>query len=108
MLDEAGRLGAAVVVSHHPSSSIRSSVSRTTPGGRLALRAAREGVAVIAAHTSLDKARGGMADVVAELLGLEAGAPLAPAAADALKLVGFVPGTTPTSCARRVRRPAPA
>ena len=74
------------------SSSTRSSGSRTTPSpGRLALRAAREGVAVIAAHTSLDKARGGMADVIAELLDLEAVVPLAPAAADALKLVGFVP-----------------
>ena len=33
--------------------------------GRLALRAAREGVAVIAAHTNLDKAHGGIADVIA-------------------------------------------
>ena len=46
---------------------------------------------MIAAHTSLDKARGGMADVIAELLDLEAVVPLAPAAADVLKLVGFVP-----------------
>ena len=91
-LDEARRLGAAVVVSHHPL--IFDPLERLSDdslAGRLALRAAREGVAVIAAHTSLDKARGGLADVVAGLLGLEATAPLAPAAADALKLVGFVP-----------------
>lgn len=91
-LDEARRLGAAVVVSHHPL--IFDPLERLSDdslAGRLALRAAREGVAVIAAHTNLDKARGGIADVVAELLGLEATAPLAPAAADALKLVGFVP-----------------
>jgi len=92
VLDEARRLGAAVVVSHHPL--IFDPLERLSDdslAGRLALRAARERVAVIAAHTSLDKARGGVADVIAELLGIEAPAPLAPAAADALKLVGFVP-----------------
>jgi dinuclear metal center YbgI/SA1388 family protein len=91
-LDEAARVGAQVVVSHHPLIfDPLGSVSDETEAGRLALRAAREGVAVIAAHTNLDKARGGMADVVAELLGLEAVQPLQPAAADVLKLVGFVP-----------------
>ncbi len=92
VLDEARRFGASVVVSHHPL--IFDPLERLSDdslAGRLALRAAREGVAVIAAHTSLDKARGGIADVVAEMLGLEAAAPLAPAAADSLKLVGFVP-----------------
>jgi len=92
VLDEARRLGAAVVVSHHPLIfDPLERLSDDSEAGRLALRAAREGVAVIAAHTSLDKARGGMADVIAELLDLEAVVPLAPAAADALKLVGFVP-----------------
>ncbi len=92
VLDEAGRLGARVVVSHHPLIfDPLERLSDDSEPGRLALRAAREGVAVMAAHTSLDKARGGMADVIAELIGIEAVAPLAPAAADALKLVGFVP-----------------
>ena len=92
VLDEARRLGAPVVVSHHPLIfDPLERLSDDTLAGRLALRAAREGVAVIAAHTSLDKARGGMADIIAGLLGLEAAAPLAPAAADVLKLVGFVP-----------------
>ena len=82
----------AVVVSHHPLIfDPLERLSDDSEPGRLALRAAREGVAVIAAHTSLDKARGGMADVIAELLDLEAVVPLAPAAADVLKLVGFVP-----------------
>jgi dinuclear metal center YbgI/SA1388 family protein len=91
-LDEANRLGCSVVVSHHPL--IFSPLERLTdddPPARLALRAARERVAVIAAHTSLDKAVGGIADVVAGMLGLEATTPLAPAAADSYKLVGFVP-----------------
>ena len=92
VLDEAARAGARVVVSHHPLIfDPLERLSDDTESGRLALRAAREGVAVIAAHTSLDKARGGMADVVAELLGLEAVQPLQPAASDVLKLVGFVP-----------------
>jgi dinuclear metal center YbgI/SA1388 family protein len=92
VLDEAARLGARVVVSHHPLIfDPLERLSDDTDAGRLALRAAREGVAVIAAHTSLDKARGGMADIVAGLLGLEAVQPLQPAAADVLKLVGFVP-----------------
>ena len=81
-----------LVVSHHPLIfDPLERLSDDTLAGRLALRAAREGVAVIAAHTNLDKARGGIADVIAGLLGLEAAAPLAPAAADVLKLVGFVP-----------------
>jgi dinuclear metal center YbgI/SA1388 family protein len=91
-LDEAARLGARVVVSHHPLIfDPLESLSDDSEEGRLALRAAREGVAVIAAHTSLDKARGGMADIVAGMLGLEVVQPLQPAAADVLKLVGFVP-----------------
>jgi len=91
-LDEAARLGCRLIVAHHPL--IFDPLERLSDdslAGRLALRAAREGVAVIAAHTNLDKARGGIADVVAAMLGIEAAAPLAPAAADSLKLVGFVP-----------------
>ena len=59
--------------------------------GALALRAARAGVAVLVAHTNLDKARGGLADVVAGMLGLQGTRPLEPTAVDWLKLVGFVP-----------------
>ena len=91
-LEEAGRLGARAIVTHHPLIfDPLERLSDDTEAGRLALRAARQGVAVIAAHTNLDKARGGIADMVAGLLGLEAVQPLQPAAADVLKLVGFVP-----------------
>ena len=91
-LDEARRLECSLLLVHHPLIfDPLERLSDDTEAGRLALRAARDGVAVIAAHTNLDKAHGGIADVIAELLGLEAAAPLAPAAADALKLVGFVP-----------------
>ena len=91
-LDEARRQECDLLLVHHPlifDPLVR--LSDDSEAGRLALRAARDGADVIAAHTNLDKAHGGIADVVAEMLGLEAAAPLAPAAADALKLVGFVP-----------------
>src|SRR5450830_1920837 len=91
-LDEAARQDCDLLLVHHPLIfDPLERLSDDSETGRLALRAARDGVAVIAAHTNLDKAHGGIAGVVAEMLGLEAAAPLAPAAADALKLVGFVP-----------------
>ena len=43
----------------------------TTIPASLILRAAREGVALVAAHTNLDKAHGGLADIVCGALGLE-------------------------------------
>jgi len=91
-LDEAARQKCDLLLVHHPLIfDALERLSDDSEAGRLALRAARDGVAVIVAHTNLDKAHGGIADLIAELLGLEAAAPLAPAAADALKLVGFVP-----------------
>ena len=92
VLHEAARLGCGLVLVHHPLIfDPLARLSDDSEAGRLALRAARQGIAVIAAHTNLDKAHGGIADIVAGMLGLEAAVPLAPAAADALKLVGFVP-----------------
>lgn len=91
-LDEAARLGCELVLAHHPL--IFSPLERLTQEdatGRLALRAAGERRNIVIAHTNLDKAHGGIGDIVANMLGLEQTAPLAPAAADALKLVGFVP-----------------
>ena len=109
-LDEAARLGARVVVSHHPLIfDPLERLSDDTEAGRLALRAAREGVAVIAAHTNLDKARGGIADVVAGMLGLEA---VAAARAGRRRRAQArrvrARATTPTSCARPCSPPAPA
>ena len=90
--DAAARLGCGLVLAHHPL--IFLPLERLTEDsvpGRLALRAARDGLAVVVAHTNLDKARGGLADVVAAMLGLEATQPLQPTTVDWLKLVGFVP-----------------
>jgi len=92
VVDEAARLGCEVILAHHPL--LFEPVTAVTDGtlaGRAALRAARAGIAVVVAHTNLDKTRGGLADVMCAELGLENVAPLAPATADWCKLVGFVP-----------------
>ncbi len=91
-LDEAARLDCSLVLAHHPL--IFSPLERLTdeePSARVALRAARERRAVVVAHTNLDKARGGLADLLAGALGLQGAQPLEPSAVDWLKLVGFVP-----------------
>ena len=91
-LDEARRRGCELLLVHHPLiHEPLAAVTADGDAGALALRAARAGVAVLVAHTNLDKARGGLADVLAELLGLQGTRPLEPAAVDWLKLVGFVP-----------------
>ena len=91
-LDEAARLDCGLVLAHHPL--IFAPLERLTdeePSARVALRAARERRAVVVAHTNLDKARGGLADLLAGALGLQDAQPLEPSAVDWLKLVGFVP-----------------
>ncbi|HSL94591.1 MAG TPA: Nif3-like dinuclear metal center hexameric protein [Thermoleophilia bacterium] len=91
-LDEAARLDCGLILAHHPL--IFEPLARLTdeePSARVALRAARERRAVVVAHTNLDKARGGLADLMAEALGLRGAQPLEPSAVDWLKLIGFVP-----------------
>ncbi|MDY0267880.1 Nif3-like dinuclear metal center hexameric protein [Trichloromonas sp.] len=92
-LAEALRRGAQALVCHHPL--IFRPLKRLTPQdetGRILFRAVREGIAVLAAHTNLDRARDGLNDWLATRLGildpqpLEAGAP-----GDLLKLVVFIP-----------------
>ncbi len=78
--DEAHATGADAVLAHHPL--IFQPVDRLTAGtvpGRLALRLARAGRAVIAAHTNLDAAAGGLCDCLAEIIGLTQTEPLDPA-----------------------------
>jgi len=91
-VDHAARRDCQLLLVHHPL--VRAPLAAVTADvwpGELVLRAARAGVAVAAAHTNVDKAHGGLADVVCEALDLEGVVPLAPARMDWLKLVGFVP-----------------
>ena len=84
--------GCGIILTHHPLIfEPLNSVSDDTETGRLISRASREGIAVIAAHTNLDSARGGLADILAGLLGLQQTAPLQTAEAGWSKLVAFLP-----------------
>lgn len=81
-LAEAGEAGAELVLAHHPL--LFRPLARLTPAtapGRLALHAARQRIAVLAAHTNLDAAVPGTSDPVADLLGLAGSVSLQPLAA---------------------------
>lgn len=93
-LDEAADVGADLVLAHHPL--LFRPLGRLTPAtaaGRLALRAARQGVAVLAAHTNLDVAERGTTEPVTALLDLADVRPLQPSddREGDPKLVTFVP-----------------
>ncbi|MEE8602340.1 Nif3-like dinuclear metal center hexameric protein [Euzebya tangerina] len=96
VLDEAAQLGADLIIAHHPLLfAPLERLTGATAAGRLALRAARQGCAVLAAHTNVDSAGDGTSHPVARILGLVDTRPIQPlpaAAADApMKLVTFVP-----------------
>jgi dinuclear metal center YbgI/SA1388 family protein len=78
VLGEARELGCDAVLTHHPP--IFPSIASVTdaPASELVLRAAEARVAVVAAHTNLDAARGGLNDLMAEILRMTATAPLRP------------------------------
>lgn len=78
VLREARDQGCDAILTHHPP--IFPSIAAVTDGGpgELVLRAAEDRVAVMAAHTNLDAARGGLNDVMAEILGMTATTPLRP------------------------------
>ena len=72
LLRSAKEAGVDALCVHHPLifSPLAALTDETVPG-RLALLAARLGIGVIAAHTNLDAARGGVNDALAQRLGLE-------------------------------------
>jgi dinuclear metal center YbgI/SA1388 family protein len=90
-LDAAVAAGAQAIVAHHPLlfRPLRSLTS-TDETGRTLFRAVREGVAIVCAHTNLDRGRNGLNDWLATRLGVAAGKPLA-TGGELLKLVVFVP-----------------
>lgn len=81
VIDEAIREGCNVVVAHHPLlfRGVKR-VDNSTMVTRCVLRAIRAGVAIYAAHTNLDNARGGVNFRIAERLGLQRVKFLQPAA----------------------------
>ncbi|MPZ86727.1 MAG: Nif3-like dinuclear metal center hexameric protein [Nitriliruptorales bacterium] len=94
-LEEAGRLGADLILAHHPLLfRPLPSLTPSTAAGRLALRAARSGIAILAAHTNLDAAVPGTSDPVAAILSLTGVRALAPQSGPRpgrVKLVTFIP-----------------
>ena len=91
-LAQAAASGAQLLLTHHPL--LLRPLRSVTPGdeaGRVVLAAARQQVAILSAHTNLDRAVGGLNDWLAARLGIAGCQPLAAGDADLLKLVVFVP-----------------
>jgi len=80
------------ILTHHPLlyAPVRSLVE-SRPKERLLRWLVAGGMTLIACHTNLDAASGGLADIAGEALGLEGMRPLEPATAGWYKLVGFIP-----------------
>ena len=98
VLDEALETGANAVLLHHPPIfPALSAVSDARTAGRLVLRAAEERIAVIAAHTNLDSAAGGLNDLMAADLGMTDLTPLVPQAGDPRTGLGRVGTVAPTT-----------
>ena len=71
VISEAVSLGAELIVTHHPLMiSPRRNLTDGDYEGRLIRRLVREDLSLIAAHTNLDQAPGGINDTLAELCGL--------------------------------------
>ena len=72
VLDEARALGAQAIVTHHPMMfHARKRLTDADREGRLLLELAREDIALVAAHTNLDAAPGGVNDTLMRKLGCE-------------------------------------
>lgn len=111
VLGEAREHGCDAVLTHHPP--IFPAIGAVTDGraaSELVLRAAEGRIAVVAAHTNLDAAPGGLNDIMAGMLGITRPRPLTPSDGrdDAgLGRVGPVAPTTVQAVVDRVARGFP-
>lgn len=89
--DEAVALGVDLVLTHHPLY-LRGThhVAATDPKGRVVHTLVRHGIALLNAHTNLDAARGGVADALADAVGLTGTRPLEPQEASPDQGIGRV------------------
>lgn len=70
-IDEAIKMGAGLIVSHHPLIfDPLKAINCETPEASLCLRMLKNGISHIAAHTRLDKANEGVNETLAELMGI--------------------------------------
>ncbi|MEE6272628.1 Nif3-like dinuclear metal center hexameric protein [Georgenia wangjunii] len=92
---EAIEWGADLLITHHPLY-LRgtTAVAATSPKGRVVHELIRAGCALYTAHTNADSAEGGVAEALADLLGLENARPIQPQSTLALdSLTTYVPAT---------------
>ena len=94
-VQEALRLGAQLIISHHPL--IFRPLKRLTPAdmtGRVLFRAIKEDISIVSAHTNLDRAADGLNDWLAQRLGVTDTIPLEqPESGHFYKLVVYVPSS---------------
>ncbi|MGV0362659.1 Nif3-like dinuclear metal center hexameric protein [Corynebacterium minutissimum] len=77
--DKAVELGAQMLIVHHPLLMRGvTSVAADTPKGKVIHTLICNGVALLSAHTNADKARPGVNDKLAELVGIKPGRPIVP------------------------------
>lgn len=91
VVDEAIDSGVDMIITHHPLY-LRGTehVAATDPKGRCIHRLIRAGIALLNAHTSLDAAHGGVADALADRVGLVSAVPLEPASASPDQGIGRI------------------
>ena len=93
VVDEAVQKGVKLIIAHHPPlfRSLKS-IRTDTVQGRMIEKLIKNDIAVYAAHTNLDVAKGGVNDLLAEALGLKDTTPLVATYQEKLKkLAVFVP-----------------
>ena len=92
-IDEARRVGAQLIIAHHPVIfRPLKQLSPTDMSSRVVFRAIKNDIAIVSAHTNLDRAADGLNDWLAKKLGVENVIPLEAPAADAFyKLVINIP-----------------
>lgn len=72
VIDEAERMGAKLIVSHHPLIFHKLGAVVEQDGvGRRVIRLIKSGISLISMHTNLDAAQGGVNDALAECLGVK-------------------------------------
>jgi dinuclear metal center YbgI/SA1388 family protein len=97
VLAEARELACDTILTHHPAIFPGLASVTDAPAGELVLRAAEDRVAVVAAHTNLDAARGGLNDVMAGILGMSDTSPLRPSPGEPSCGLGRIGRVAPTT-----------
>jgi dinuclear metal center YbgI/SA1388 family protein len=105
VLEEANAIGADTILVHHPPIfPALTSVTDMQRASELVLSAAEDRIAIVAAHTNLDSAVGGLNDRMARMLGLTDASPLVASDLDPLAGLGRVGDAAPQPLSEVVDR----